>query len=377
MTRGARGADEGDDSRWDAVSRRDRDADGRFVYGVRSTGIYCRPSCPSRRPRRDRVRFFATSADAARAGFRACRRCRPDTARPPDPWLAKVQLACALLERANTSPPLATLARLVGAGPFQLQRHFSRIVGVTPRAYADSLRLRRLRDGSSSRFYERAAPLMGMHASTYRRGGMGMTVAYAAGDSRLGRVLVAATPRGVCAVFMGRTDAELARALAREFPAASINAAASPTLAKWLRQVVTHLEGRGPELALPLDVRATAFQWQVWTALAAIPRGETRTYADIARSIGRPRAARAVGRACATNAVAVAIPCHRAVPAAGGLGGYRWGIARKQALLDLEHAPFQKSNSIPMVNRGETRQPLPSNTVKPSRRPLKLDVAVP
>jgi AraC family transcriptional regulator of adaptative response/methylated-DNA-[protein]-cysteine methyltransferase len=343
-------------AQWNAVLDHDRDADGLFVYAVRSTGIYCRPSCPSRRPRRDRGAFFATGDAARRAGFRACLRCHPDEiAASADPWVEKIRRASVYLANVDGHPSLAALAARLGGSPYHLQRNFKRLVGVTPREYAEACRLkkvkRRLRDGtdvtgaifdagygSSSRFYERAVPKLGMSPSTYRRGGAGMNIGYAivaSPNGALGRLLVAATSRGVCAVSMGASDADLTRALSREYPAATI-AADSGALAKWTTAILAHLAGRQPRLDLPLDVQATAFQWQVWQALAAIPYGETRTYGDVARAIGRPRAVRAVARACATNPVALAIPCHRVLPAAGGEGGYRWGVARKKALLASE-----------------------------------------
>ena len=342
--------------RWDAVLEHDRRADGLFVYGVRSTGVYCRPSCPSRRPRRDRVAFFDTPAAARDAGFRACLRCAPDAAAAiADPWVEKIRRACVYLSNVEGHPALATLAARLGGSPYHLQRNFKRLVGVTPREYAEACRLgkvkRTLREpgditdamldagyGSSSRFYERAAPKLGMAPSVYKRGGAGMQIQYTIVDSpngALGRLLVAATSRGVCAVAMGSSDAELARGLSREYPAATVTADAG-ALARWANAIVAHLAGREPRLDLPLDVQATAFQWQVWQALAAIPYGETRTYSEVAASIGRPRAVRAVARACATNPVALAVPCHRVVPKAGDTGGYRWGPGRKRALLARE-----------------------------------------
>jgi AraC family transcriptional regulator of adaptative response/methylated-DNA-[protein]-cysteine methyltransferase len=342
-------------AQWNAVLGHDRNADGLFVYAVRSTGIYCRPSCPSRRPRRDRVAFFETTDAARGAGFRACRRCRPDEAAAADPWVDKIRRASIYLANVDGHPTLAALAARLGGSPYHLQRNFKRLVGVTPREYAEACRLRnvkrRLRQGgditgamfdagygSSSRFYERAVPKLGMAPSVYRRGGAGMMIRYAIVDvphGSLGRLLVAATPRGVCAVSMGSSDADLTRALSREYPSAAI-AADAGGLARWTSAILMHLTGRRPRLDLPLDVQATAFQWQVWQALAAIPYGQTRTYGEIASAIGRPRAVRAVARACATNPVALAIPCHRVVPAAGGHGGYRWGVARKKALLASE-----------------------------------------
>ena len=341
-----------DTARWQAVLGHDRATDGLFVYAVRSTGVFCRPSCPSRRPHRDRVTFFESAGEARSAGFRPCRRCRPDVSAAPDPWIDKIRRACVYLANVDGHPSLATLAARIGGSPYHVQRNFKRLVGVTPREYADACRLRKVkrqlrrgRDvtaamldagyGSSSRFYERAAPKLGMTPSTYRRGGTGMNIKYTIVDSPLGRLLVASTPRGVCAVAMGSSDAELERALAREYPAAAI-ARDAGGLAKWTESILAHLAGRRPRLDLPIDVQATAFQWQVWQALAAIPYGETRTYGDIAAAIGRPRAVRAVARACATNPVALAIPCHRVVSADGRAGGYRWGAPRKQVLLDSE-----------------------------------------
>ena len=341
-----------DDARWEAVLARDRNADGQFVYAVSSTGVYCRPSCPSRRPRRDRASFFDTTAAAREAGFRACRRCRPDASIASDPWVEKIRRACVYLSNVEGHPSLATLAARLGGSPYHLQRNFKRLVGVTPREYADACRLSSVKRalkrggdvtgamldagyGSSSRFYERAAPKLGMPPSIYRRGGVGMQIRYAVVDSPLGKLLVAATARGVCSVAMGASTADLSTALTKEYPAATI-AEDAGSLASWTTQIVEHLEGRRPRLDLPLDVQATAFQWQVWNALAGIPYGETRSYGELAASIGRPGAARAVARACATNPVALAIPCHRVVPAGGGTGGYRWGRERKRALLDRE-----------------------------------------
>jgi AraC family transcriptional regulator, regulatory protein of adaptative response / methylated-DNA-[protein]-cysteine methyltransferase len=340
------------DGRWKAVVARDRRADGEFVYAVRSTAIYCRPSCPSRKPTRSRVEFFATPGDAEREGFRACKRCRPKDAARVDPWTEKIQRACVYLTNVEGQPSLTTLARRVGGSPYHLQRNFKRIVGVTPREFADASRLkrmkRRLRDGadvtsavldagygSSSRFYERAGQRLGMTPSRYRSGGAQTSISYTIATSTLGKLLVAATERGVCAISLGKSDRDLELALKNEYPAATISRDRG-RLAKWTSQVLEHLKGRQPRLDLPLDVQATAFQWQVWTALTQIPRGETRSYRDVAAAIGRPGAVRAVARACATNPVALAIPCHRVVPSAGGVGGYRWGAERKKKLLEQE-----------------------------------------
>jgi AraC family transcriptional regulator of adaptative response/methylated-DNA-[protein]-cysteine methyltransferase len=339
-------------TRWDAVVARDRSAVGAFVYAVRSTGIYCRPGCASRRPRRDRVTFFETPDEAEGAGFRPCRRCRPRDVVGPDPWVDRIRRACVYLANVDGHLPLASLARRLGGSPYHLQRNFKRIVGITPRQYAEACRLQRvkrgLRDrksvtdatldagfGSSSRLYERAVPKLGMTPSTYRRGGAGVQMKFTTVESPVGRLLIAATERGVCLVSIGRSDAELRGTLDREYPNAAV-ARDSGKLGRWTRQVLAHLAGRLPRLDLPLDIQATAFQWQVWEALAAIPYGSTRTYAEVAAAIGRPKAARAVARACAANPVALAIPCHRVVPSAGGVGGYRWGGSRKEAILAAE-----------------------------------------
>lgn len=339
--------------KWQTVLRRDGRADGTFVYAVRSTGIYCRPSCASRRPTRSRVEFFNAPGDAERAGYRPCKRCRPSEPTAPDPWIEKIRLACRYLSQVEGRPSIARLARRLGGSPYHLQRQFKRLVGLTPREFADACRLKAVQVqlqrgsditaavvaagyGSSSRFYGRAAAKLAMRPSTYRNGGAGVRIRYAIVDSPLDRLLVAATDRGVCSIAMGKDDGTLERGLRAEYPAAAL-ARDQRALADTLAQVLDLVSGRLPRLDLPLDIRATSFQWQVWQALAAIPRGETRSYTEIAASIGRPRAVRAVARACATNPVAVAIPCHRVVPAKGGSGGFRWGRARKKLLLEREN----------------------------------------
>jgi AraC family transcriptional regulator of adaptative response/methylated-DNA-[protein]-cysteine methyltransferase len=296
--------------------------------------------------------LFDTPADAERAGFRACRRCRPLEAAPTDPWIDKIRRACVYLSNVEGHPSLANLASRIGGSPYHLQRNFERIVGVTPREYAEACRLRAVKGklkaggdvtnamldagyGSTGRFYERAVPRLGMNPRTYQRGGAGMKIRYAIVGSPLGRLLVAATPRGVCAVAMGDSDRGLAEGLQREYPLASIEKDRRG-LSQWTRAVLARVKGKQPRVDLPLDVQATAFQWQVWTALAAIPSGTTCSYSDVAAAIGRPGAARAVARACATNPVAIVIPCHRVVPGQGGTGGYRWGGERKKALLRKE-----------------------------------------
>lgn len=340
-----------DADRWRAVIDRDAGADGRFVYAVTSTRIFCRPCCPSRRPARHRVRFFDTAEAARTAGFRACLRCRP-LEMAADPWLARVRRACEYLTAADERVTLAALARRLGASPFHVQRTFTRLVGVSPRAFAEARRFEAVRRelrvqpdvttavaaagyGSSSRFYERDASQLGMAPARYRSGGAGEDIRYVTIDAPIGCVLVAATPRGVCAVSIGNGALDVIAGLRAEFPRASVTEDGRG-LRAWVAPVLAHLGGRLPRLDLPLDVRATAYQWQVWNALRAIPHGETRTYGEVAAAIGQPSSARAVARACASNPVALAIPCHRVVPASGGVGGYRWGIDRKRALVDAE-----------------------------------------
>jgi AraC family transcriptional regulator of adaptative response/methylated-DNA-[protein]-cysteine methyltransferase len=344
---------------WRAVLARDADRDGSFVYAVRSTGVYCRPSCPAKPPRREQVAFYALPELAERAGFRACRRCRPRDV-TADPHVETVRRACRYIE-ANLEEPLtlAVLGEHVALSPAHLQRTFKRVTGISPRQYADACRLGRLKArlktrrtvtmamleagyGSSSRLYERAADQLGMTPGTYRRGGRGMQVRYALLDCPLGRLLLAATERGVCAVCIGEADGVLEESLRAEYPAAEVerdDAALRPLAAEML----AHLSGERPHLDLPVDVQATAFQWRVWRELQAIPYGETRTYQQVARAVGRPSAVRAVARACATNPVAVVIPCHRVVRTDGGLGGYRWGLKRKRALLDQERKGAQEA----------------------------------
>ena len=336
---------------WAAVLSRDSRSDGGFVYAVASTGVYCRPSCPSRRPDRRRVAFFSTPAAAEAAGYRACRRCRPASASSPGD--ERVERAVAFLD-AHLDEPL-TLARLgleVGLSPAHLQRDFKRRIGLSPKEYVDARRAERLKErlkggdtvtdatyeagyGAPSRLYEQAPARLGMTPGTFRRGGRGATIHYTVAASPLGRLLVAATERGVCAVMLGDDDDALAADLRRDFPQAAI-VRADAALAEPVSSTLRYLGGEMPALDLPLDLAATTFQWRVWKALTEIPPGETRSYGEIAAAIGAPGAARAVGRACGSNRVALAVPCHRAVPAAGGPGGYRWGPERKRRLLALE-----------------------------------------
>lgn len=342
-----------EDAYWRATLARDRSADQVFVYAVRSTGIYCRPSCPSRKPRRQHVLFFPAPEAAERAGFRPCLRCRPGDASGADARVEMVRRACRYVdEHREDRLPLSELARQMGTSPHGLLRMFKQIMGITPREYAEARRLEwlkgRLREGdsvtralydagygSSSRLYERAQDRLGMTPGTYRRGGQGMRIEYATADCALGRVLVAATPRGICAVYFGDSERPLEAALSKEYPSAEIRRSANGD-ARWIGDIVRHLEGKQLHLDLPTDVKATAFQRRVWQQLREIPYGETRTYRQIAERIGSPRAARAVGRACATNPTSVVVPCHRAVRQNGDLGGYRWGAARKERLLAHE-----------------------------------------
>ncbi|MCH9013467.1 MAG: bifunctional DNA-binding transcriptional regulator/O6-methylguanine-DNA methyltransferase Ada [Proteobacteria bacterium] len=344
-----------DEDRWQAVAGRDARFDGDFVFAVASTGIYCRPSCPSRRPRRRNVSFYGVPEAAEHAGYRACLRCRPRDVAARDARIEAVRSVCRYIEEHGDGPPtLAALGAHVNLSPHHLQRSFKAVIGVTPRQYYDARRLDRLkrllRDGdavtgalyeagygSSSRLYEKAPAQLGMTPATYRRGGEGARIGYTIAASPLDRLLVGATARGVCALYLGGDDGALEAALDAEYPAADITRD-DAGLGPWVDAVLAHLEGRAPDLDLPLDVRATAFQRQVWEALRAIPYGETRSYGEVARAIGRPTAARAVARACATNRVSVVVPCHRVVRGDGGLGGYRWGTERKKALLAKERA---------------------------------------
>lgn len=337
---------------WEAVARRDPAWDGALVYGVRSTRVYCRPSCPSRRPHRDRVRFFALPAEARAAGYRACRRCHPDAEPHVPAAVERVRRACrAIAARPEARVSLARLAAGLGGSPHHLLRSFKATLGVTPREYADACRLgclkRELRQGdgvaaaafgagygSGSRVYERAAATLGMTPAAYARGGADQAVDFVTAASPLGRLLVAATPKGVCAVALGDDDASLAAALRREYPGASVGTGAS-SFRGWVEAIVASLQG-GPDPRLPLDIRATAFQRLVWRELQRIPRGSTRSYAEVAKRIGRPGSARAVARACATNPVALVVPCHRVIRQDGVAGGYRWGAGRQQRLLDGE-----------------------------------------
>ena len=339
---------------WDAVLARDPQADGAFVYAVRSTGVYCRPTCPSRRPRREFVSFFPMPDDAEQAGFRACKRCHPrGLDNDPDAGLVK-QVSEYIQENLGGERPvtLAALSEHVSVSPFHLQRVFKRATGVTPRQYAEALRLERVKGrlkegdgvaealyeagyGSSAALYGGAKERFGMTPGEYGRGGEWALISYTTAASPLGRLLIAATEQGVCAVRLGDDDVGLEASLREEFPVAQISRD-DETLAGWVRPILAYLRGETPSPDLPLHIQATAFQRRVWEELRAIPYGGTRSYGEVAASMGQPTASRAVARACATNPVAMLIPCHRVVGAGGSLSGYRWGIWRKRALLELE-----------------------------------------
>lgn len=352
-----------DEVHWRAVQTRDGRFNGAFVYGVRATGIYCQPSCPSRRPRREQVAFFTSWAAAEQGGFRACRRCQPRRMTALDPHVELILRACRALEAGATEKalPLQALGAELGVSPHHLQRTFKSVTGVTPRRYAAALRLQRFKScvkeggdvagalyeagyGSSSRLYEEAPARLGMTPAAYRRGGRGMPISYAIVDSHLGRLLVAATERGVCAVSFGDDDNQLEAYLAAEYPAASIQRDEA-RLSELADVLLDHLKGARPHLDLPLDVQATAFQLRVWEELWRIPCGATRSYAEIAQAINRPTATRAVAGACASNRVALVTPCHRVVRQDGQPGGYRWGVARKEKLLAEERKRTAETSS--------------------------------
>jgi len=343
-----------DDLWWDALRRRDPAYDGAFFVAVRTTGVYCRPSCKSRPARRENVSFFPTAATAERAGYRACKRCRPDRLGAPDPQVEAVKRACATIASAEEAPSLADLAASAGLSPFHFHRVFKKVAGVTPKAYAAQMRAGRAAENlgkavtvteaiydagfnSSSRFYETATARLGMTPTAARRGGESATIRFAIGESSLGAVLVAATEKGVAAIMLGDDPDALARALQDRFPRADL-IGGDAGFERWVAAVVGLVEAPGQRLDVPLDIRGTAFQQRVWQALRAIPPGRTATYAEVAWAVGQPKAVRAVAQACAANPLAVAIPCHRVVRTDGDLSGYRWGVDRKRKLLDREAA---------------------------------------
>ncbi|MGH7393818.1 MAG: bifunctional DNA-binding transcriptional regulator/O6-methylguanine-DNA methyltransferase Ada, partial [Candidatus Rokuibacteriota bacterium] len=341
-----------DAERWRRVLA--RDAGNGFVYAVRTTGVYCRPSCASRRPRREHVAFFATPREAGAAGYRACRRCRPDAGGNAPSAADRVKRALASLESAETRPTLGELAAAAGVSRFHFHRLFKRLLGVTPREYAATRSLERLRAelgrgtpvtdaifeagfGSSSRVYEQSGETLGMTPGVYRAGAPGLAIAYTVVECGLGWLAVAATPRGVCSIELGDRPETLVRGLRARFPNAAL-VEDRRGLRRWVGPVLRFVSAPAENLSLPLDVQGTAFQRRVWNALRRLPVGATVSYTALARGIGRPRAVRAVARACATNPVALAIPCHRVVGSDSNLSGYRWGVERKRRILDLERA---------------------------------------
>jgi AraC family transcriptional regulator, regulatory protein of adaptative response / methylated-DNA-[protein]-cysteine methyltransferase len=343
-----------EDERWDAVMRRDNAADGAFYYSVRTTGVYCRPSCASRPARRENVGFHLTCADAERAGFRPCKRCKPNEAGLAEQHAAAVAKACRLMDRADDAPNLEALAAAAGMSRFHFHRVFRAVTGVTPKAYADARRSQRVREelshsrtvteaiygagfNSSGRFYEKSAEILGMTPTDFRAGGHRAAIRFAAGSCSLGTVLVAATDKGVCAILLGDDAGTLVCELKERFPRAEL-VGGDREFERTVAQVVSFVESPRMGLDLPLDVRGTAFQQRVWQALCAIPEGSRASYREIAERIGAPKSVRAVAQACAANTLAVAIPCHRVVRRDGGISGYRWGVERKRTLLEREAA---------------------------------------
>ncbi|MGH8665477.1 MAG: bifunctional DNA-binding transcriptional regulator/O6-methylguanine-DNA methyltransferase Ada [Burkholderiales bacterium] len=342
------------DPRWEAIISRNPAADGTFYYAVRTTGVYCRPTCPSRRPLRSNVDFFATREAAEKAGFRACKRCHPEQAMQTVRHAAKVAQACRLIEQSEQAPDLNALATNAGLSPYHFHRIFKAITGLTPKAYATAHRSRRVRSelarsgsvtdaiydsgyNSNARFYEKAGEVLGMSPRAYRAGGTATDIRFAVGECALGSILVAKSERGVCAILLGDDPEMVARELQDQFPQANL-IGADRAFEQFIAKVVGFVESPRIGLDLPLDVRGTAFQQRVWEALRKIPFGTTASYSEIAQRIGAPGAARAVAQACASNRLAVAIPCHRVVRNDGRLSGYRWGIERKRELLEREAA---------------------------------------
>ncbi len=343
------------DPRWVALATGDPEADGRFYYAVRTTGIYCRPSCPARLPRQENVDFYATREEAEAHGFRPCKRCKPDQPSATERYTAKVTEACRIIEGSETVPNLEHLAQRVGLSTYHFHRVFKRVTGLTPREYAVAHREQRVRNelgrsdtitgaifdagyNSNGRFYEQSNEILGMTPTSYRSGGAQMDIRFAIGECSLGSILVAQSERGVCAIFLGDDPEELVRDLQDRFSRANL-IGGDHEFEQRVARVVGFVESPGIGLDLPLDVRGTAFQQRVWQALREIPAGQTASYTDIACRIGSPKSVRAVAQACAANALAVAIPCHRVVRRDGSVSGYRWGVERKHALLTREARP--------------------------------------
>ncbi|HEY3837873.1 MAG TPA: bifunctional DNA-binding transcriptional regulator/O6-methylguanine-DNA methyltransferase Ada [Bryobacteraceae bacterium] len=347
---------------WDAVQRRDATQDGKFFTGVLTTGVYCRPSCTARHALRKNVRFYRSAADAERDGLRPCLRCRPLATINCDPNAERVREVCRYIE-AHASDvdggalSLDELASRAGLSRFHFQRSFQATVGVTPKQYVEGCRMKQLKTslrstanvtdaiydagfGSSSRVYERADDRLGMTPKQYRDGGSNQIITYTTVDSPAGRLMIGATDRGICSVQFGDDDAELLKGLEAEYPSALLEPMrepAPPVFRQWISSLSAHLAGRQPHLDLPVDIRSTAFQMRVWNYLQSIPYGETRSYSEVAKAIGQPTATRAVANACASNRIAIVIPCHRVIRGSGKLGGYRWGLPRKEQLLSTEN----------------------------------------
>jgi AraC family transcriptional regulator, regulatory protein of adaptative response / methylated-DNA-[protein]-cysteine methyltransferase len=341
-----------DAQRWNALLQRDQQADGCFLYGVKTTGIYCRPICSSRLPKSDNVLFFQTCADAEAAGFRPCKRCKPNAVSPREHHINLMAHICSMIDSSETPLSLEELATAAGLSPYHFHRLFKQTVGVTPKEYTTMKRSNRVRDalqqgttvtqtiydagfGASSRFYEKATTMLGMDPTQYRQGGKGVNIRFAVEQSFLGWVLVAATERGICAIDFGDSSDQLIEVLRSRFPNAQLQEP-DPTFAEWVTQVIRFIETPHQGLTLPLDIQGTAFQQRVWKALQEVLPGTTVSYADVAERIGNPKAVRAVARACASNTLAVAVPCHRVVRSDGELSGYRWGVDRKRMLLERE-----------------------------------------
>ncbi|HEU4652930.1 MAG TPA: bifunctional DNA-binding transcriptional regulator/O6-methylguanine-DNA methyltransferase Ada [Steroidobacteraceae bacterium] len=345
-----------DAARWAAVEQRDAAFDGEFVFAVRTTGIYCKPSCASRRALRKNVIFFDSAEAAVREGFRACQRCRPNANSKPVITSVVHELARAIDANPHQAVRLESLAKKAGYSPFHLQRAFKSIIGSTPKQYQNALRVRVLKRalhqdasvtdaiytagfGSSSRIYEQSEAQLGMTPREYRSGGKGLVISHAHGETPLGLMLIGATDRGICFLQFGDSEAQLVGELQRQFPAAAIQPMPDDSreeFERWMAALNRHLQGLQPTLDLPLDLRGTAFQLIVWRYLQHLPYGEVKSYAEVARDLGKPSAARAVARACASNRVALLVPCHRVLRGTGALGGYRWGLERKRVLLDTE-----------------------------------------
>jgi AraC family transcriptional regulator, regulatory protein of adaptative response / methylated-DNA-[protein]-cysteine methyltransferase len=344
---------------WAAVQQHDASQDGRFYYGVLTTGVFCRPSCPSRQPLEKNVRFYESPADAERDGLRACLRCRPLAVAGNDPNTARIGEISRYIEtNADVPLRLIDLAQKAGLSPFHFQRSFKAIVGVSPKHYLEALRVKKLKTslrhstgiaeavydagfGSSSRVYESGDTRLGMTPNQYRREGRGVTITYATVDSPVGLMMIGATDRGICFVQFGSSRSELLAALRNEYAQAELTPMREPVhpdFQRWIGSLTNYLAGRQPHLDLPLDIRATAFQMRVWTYLQSIPYGEVQSYGEVAAGIGNPKAVRAVASACAANNVALVIPCHRVIRGTGEMGGYRWGLPRKRTLIDMERA---------------------------------------